>query len=58
MNLMGLKGLVLISFWLHLLGVCIDPVGVYWIVQLEEKVSVVKTMKLSHEFERTRTVFF
>lgn len=58
---MGLKGLVLISFWLHLLGVCIDPVGVYWIValpvQLEEKVSVVKTMKLSHEFERTRTVF-
>lgn len=60
MNLMGLKGLVLISFWLHLLGVCIDPVGVYWIValpvQLEEKVSVVKTMKLSHEFERTRTV--
>lgn len=29
LNLTVLKGIVLIAFWVYLLGVCIDPVGVY-----------------------------
>lgn len=30
LNLVALKGIVLIAFWVYLLGVCIDPVDVCW----------------------------
>lgn len=61
LNLMVLKGFVLIAFWVYLLGVCVDPVAVCWraalpAAQRNENNRDGETVKMSQRLKRARII--